>query len=97
MHYTVLYALNLDRAVQLYQMFPQLVKAVLVEGSETWDCFKDTENCVKTEDNPQGIPIWKIFTVRTLPSALSSSLLTWKYQSSPSGLNLSIHSVRNGP
>lgn len=80
MHYTVLYALNLDRAVQLYQMFPQLVKAVLVEGSGTWDCFKDTENCVKTEDNPQGIPIWKIFTVRTLPSALSSSLLTCKYK-----------------
>lgn len=66
MHYTVLYALNLDRAVQLYQMFPQLVKAVLVEGSEIWDCHKDTENCVESESNPQGIPIWKMFTVRVL-------------------------------
>lgn len=63
-NFTILYALNNDRAVQLYQLFPKMVKAVLLEVPEVYDCHADTVNCVLSDRNPHGIPIWKIFSVR---------------------------------
>jgi hypothetical protein len=48
--------------VQLYHMIPDLVKAVLVEPSDTYACFKDVENCVRSSQNPDGIPLWKLFS-----------------------------------
>jgi len=58
--YTFLYALNLERTVQIYHMMPDLVKVVLVEASDSHKCFKDKENCILSSQNPYGIPAWKI-------------------------------------
>ncbi|KZP09351.1 glycosyltransferase family 18 protein [Athelia psychrophila] len=60
--YTFLYASSLDRAVQLYQLFPTLVRAMVVEPEEADDCWLDTAHCLLSDENPDGIPAWKIFT-----------------------------------
>lgn len=60
--YTFLYAYSLDRAVQLYQLFPELVTAVLVESDESQACWDNTEYCLLSDWNPDGIPAWKIFS-----------------------------------
>lgn len=70
MNYTILYSLNNDRAVQLYQTFPQLVKAVLLEPPDVWECFRDEESCVQSERNPHGIPIWKVSFAFSSPSVI---------------------------
>ncbi|KAJ7181615.1 hypothetical protein C8R43DRAFT_1170653, partial [Mycena crocata] len=61
MGYSYLYSASMERSVQMYQMFPDLVKAVLVEGEESGFCFED-EYCIMNETNPHGIPAWKIFS-----------------------------------
>jgi hypothetical protein len=48
--------------MQLYQMFPDLVKAVLADDEEAERCFQDTQECTLSEENPIGIPPWKIFS-----------------------------------
>lgn len=61
MGYTYLYAQEMDRALQLYSLFPDLVKMVLMEQGDVFACFEDKITCQKNEDNPDGIPLWKIF------------------------------------
>ncbi|KAJ7770987.1 hypothetical protein DFH07DRAFT_879501 [Mycena maculata] len=65
MGYTYLYGYNgeknMDRTIQLYQMFPDLVKAILVEDPVAYWCFSEGE-CVRSDYNPNGLPIWKIFS-----------------------------------
>lgn len=52
----------MDRTIQLYQTFPHLVKAVIVEDSEAFSCFANTADCIMSERNPGGIPAWKMFS-----------------------------------
>lgn len=73
MNYTILYSLNIDRAVQLYQTFPQLVKAIFLEPPDVWDCYRDEESCVQSERNPHGIPIWKVRFITAFYSVTSPS------------------------
>jgi len=62
MGYTFLYTSSLAQTVQLYQTFPDLVKAIIGEGEEASDCFDDKDNCALSTDNPTGIPPWKFFS-----------------------------------
>jgi len=62
MGYTLLYTNNMERTVQLYHMMPDLIKAILVESPDTHECFEDEENCILSSRNPDGIPVWKIFS-----------------------------------
>ena len=62
MGYTFLYTLNIERTVQLYHMMPELIKAIIMEGSDAHACFEDEQNCVLSGRNPDGIPAWKIFS-----------------------------------
>lgn len=62
LNYTILYSLNNDRAVQLYQMFPRLVKAILLTPEDIRACNSDIENCIQSDMNPNGIPLYKTFT-----------------------------------
>jgi hypothetical protein len=48
--------------IQFYKMFPDLVKLIFVDEEESFRCFQDTEDCAISEQNPIGIPLWKIFT-----------------------------------
>lgn len=43
-------------------MMPDLVKAVIVEASDSHVCFADEEYCIMSSLNPEGIPAWKIFS-----------------------------------
>lgn len=54
--------LSLWSGTRRYQLFPDLVVAVLMEDAVVDECFSDGVNCVKTNHNPDGIPLWKMFS-----------------------------------
>ncbi|KAF8306935.1 hypothetical protein DL93DRAFT_2088306 [Clavulina sp. PMI_390] len=60
--YTYLFAKELDRALQFYQLFPDLVVAILMEQDNVIACFNDKVGCVKSKENLDGLPIWKLFS-----------------------------------
>ncbi|KAJ7194606.1 hypothetical protein GGX14DRAFT_576305 [Mycena pura] len=45
--------------MELYRMFPDLVKAIQVEGEDSRACFSDPF-CVLSKQNPYGISAWKM-------------------------------------
>ncbi|KAJ7464576.1 hypothetical protein FB451DRAFT_1042352 [Mycena latifolia] len=60
--YTVLYAQDMVEAVQIYRMVPDLVKIVIVNDDDSFACWKNTERCRKTAQNPTGIPAHKMLS-----------------------------------
>lgn len=60
--YTYLYAESDERALQLYQLFPSVVRAVLMEPDSVNNCFRDGNHCIKSDINPEGFPIWLLFS-----------------------------------
>ncbi|KAJ7094392.1 hypothetical protein C8R44DRAFT_590286, partial [Mycena epipterygia] len=62
MGYSYLYSQSMEHTIHLYQMFPDLVRAVFSEGEDSKSCFDDT-GCTMSHYNPSGIPAWKIFSV----------------------------------
>lgn len=67
MGYTFLYSGHLERTIQLYHMMPDLVKLIIADGDNAFDCFLDDENCVLSRQNPDGIPAWKMFSFNFWP------------------------------
>ncbi|KAJ7462127.1 hypothetical protein FB451DRAFT_1140209 [Mycena latifolia] len=61
MGYSVLYAPNVERAIQLYHLFHALVRIVITHPAQANECWAHT-GCARTRDNPAGIPVWKIFS-----------------------------------
>ncbi|KZP31529.1 hypothetical protein FIBSPDRAFT_724484 [Athelia psychrophila] len=61
--FTYLITAHYQRAIQLYQTVPDLVRAVFLQPEEVQECFDDKEFCVLSDGNPDGIPIWKIFAL----------------------------------
>ncbi|KAJ7485670.1 hypothetical protein FB451DRAFT_1083152 [Mycena latifolia] len=61
MGYTVMFAISLESSVQLYHMFANLVKVIITNPDQAHACFKQT-TCVRSAENPAGIPAWKIFS-----------------------------------
>ncbi|KAJ6534589.1 hypothetical protein DFH09DRAFT_1091919 [Mycena vulgaris] len=59
--YTVLYAGSLPEAVHLYRIIPDLVKIVILNDWESFKCDADKANCIQSDQNPTGIPIYKPF------------------------------------
>ncbi|VDB95290.1 unnamed protein product [Peniophora sp. CBMAI 1063] len=57
--YTSIFATDNTDIVRIYQMFPSLVVAVIYEPFDLDWCLGD-ENCIKSDRNPWGIPIWKL-------------------------------------
>ncbi|KAJ6470920.1 hypothetical protein C8R45DRAFT_1014892 [Mycena sanguinolenta] len=67
--YSFLYSTgSKDRMSQLYAMFRHLVVAVLADTSDIKECFHDRD-CVLMENNPRGIPAWKLFSFHFWGSA----------------------------
>ncbi|KAF7302255.1 hypothetical protein MIND_00792500 [Mycena indigotica] len=52
---------GLSRTIDYYRMFPDLVKAVIAESDQAFNCFDDPR-CILNRDNPYGIPVWKILS-----------------------------------
>ncbi|KAJ7291569.1 hypothetical protein C8J57DRAFT_218447 [Mycena rebaudengoi] len=53
--YSYLYSLNMERTMQLYYMFRELVLSILLDASDTQSCFQDHE-CILMGHKPYGIP-----------------------------------------
>ncbi|CAK5269440.1 unnamed protein product [Mycena citricolor] len=47
-------------AQRVYRLFPDQVKALVMDARDIEDCLKDRINCVRTPNNLPGIPIWKM-------------------------------------
>jgi len=64
MGYTVIYTPypSLVHAVQFYKIFPDLVKLVIMDSKDAFDCHDDLHNCIVSESNPTGISPWKVFS-----------------------------------
>lgn len=58
--YTVLHARDMEEATKTYQIFPNLVKMVLVNDWHAFDCWKETGWCLQSPQNPTGIPAYKV-------------------------------------
>lgn len=70
-------------------MFPSLVSAVIYEPFDLDWCLGD-ENCIKTDRNPWGIPLWKVsLSSHIYPAPLTegstTQLLMFTYWSQPKG------------
>ncbi|KAF9513443.1 hypothetical protein BS47DRAFT_1372531 [Hydnum rufescens UP504] len=62
MGYSYFFISTTQQMVQLYQIFPHLVKAIIQEGSDVEHCRTGDEFCILRPDHPEGIPIWKLFS-----------------------------------
>ncbi|KAJ6470927.1 hypothetical protein C8R45DRAFT_836608 [Mycena sanguinolenta] len=83
--YSFLYSTgSKDRMSQLYAMFRNLVVAVLADTSDIKECFHDRD-CVLMENNPRGIPAWKLFSFHFWGSA--DNPLGRKWTLSPEPVN----------
>ncbi|KAF8211115.1 hypothetical protein K438DRAFT_1569743 [Mycena galopus ATCC 62051] len=60
MGYSVLYARNIETAIQLYHQYANLITMVIANHEQIQWCFR-TEVCGRTAANPAGIPLWKLF------------------------------------
>lgn len=45
-----------------------LFSVVIVKGENTWNCF-NSPACIKSDENPFGIPIWSVFAHHFWPSS----------------------------
>jgi hypothetical protein len=50
------------RAIEIYRMFPELVKVVFMDPDDAFDCVSDIQDCTLSIHNPNGIPPWKVFS-----------------------------------
>jgi len=84
--YTYLFAFENDHVVRLHQMFPSLVIAIFMENDKQEDCWKDEFNCIKSEHNPYGVPIWKILTFHYWIQAQGPLGANWTLNPEPYGM-----------
>ena len=64
MGYTIVYTPypSLQYAIEFYKMFPDLVKLIIMDSKDSFDCYGDRHHCVASESNPTGIPPWKVLS-----------------------------------
>lgn len=58
--YSFFFAFNHHQLAERYRMFPELVKVVIAQSPLVHDCLASPE-CIKSRDNPLGVPLWKLF------------------------------------
>jgi len=46
----------------MHSLFPSHVVGIIMENDFVHRCFADTKHCIKSPENPQGLPIWKLFS-----------------------------------
>ncbi|KAL0952646.1 hypothetical protein HGRIS_006890 [Hohenbuehelia grisea] len=61
MGYTTLFAPRNEEMAGTYRRYPALIKAVILEGSDSEQCFNNPR-CIKTATHPLGVPAWKMFS-----------------------------------
>ncbi|KAJ7693592.1 hypothetical protein B0H17DRAFT_1059112 [Mycena rosella] len=76
MGYTVLLTFNMHSATQLYHIFANLVKMVIVNPEQADGCLREA-SCVRSEKNPAGIPAWKLFSFCWWPGPANPLGANW--------------------
>ncbi|KZT20785.1 glycosyltransferase family 18 protein [Neolentinus lepideus HHB14362 ss-1] len=61
MNYTFIYSKNNVELAAQYRQFPDLVKVIIIECEAAANCFSSSD-CIKSEHNPLGVPVWKLFS-----------------------------------
>ncbi|KAJ7729672.1 hypothetical protein DFH07DRAFT_895489 [Mycena maculata] len=56
-------ARNLDFALSVYRLFSTQVRAVIFDGTEFEACLTDIQKCIRSSENLDGIPVWKMFSL----------------------------------
>lgn len=56
-----MYSNSISELVQLHTLLHSQVLAVIMHDTELSACFSDTKSCIKSAQNPSGLPIWKLF------------------------------------
>jgi hypothetical protein len=51
-----------ERTMQIHRMFPELVKIIIMDSGQSFECVEDIYECTLNKHNPTGIPPWKVFT-----------------------------------
>lgn len=41
-------------------MFPHLVVAIIAEAASIFNCWEDESDCLLSENNAYGLPVWKL-------------------------------------
>ena len=79
MGYTFIYAPypSLVHINQIYRIFPDLVKLIIGDTGDAFGCYHDTRDCALTDDNPTGIPPWKIFSFVFWPGSHNPLGIKW--------------------
>ncbi|KAJ7477175.1 hypothetical protein B0H11DRAFT_1864853 [Mycena galericulata] len=60
--YTVLQVESLREAAEVYRIMPERVNIVLVDDWQSFLCWKDKKGCLRAEQNPDGIPGFKLLS-----------------------------------
>ena len=58
--YTYLFANQWRDAVFYHNLLPDLVVAVIMSPETMAGCWEDKVDCVKSLQNPNGLPLWKV-------------------------------------
>ncbi|KAJ7265868.1 hypothetical protein B0H12DRAFT_173853 [Mycena haematopus] len=93
--YTVLYAESLREAVQVYRLLPDLVRIVIVDDWHSFMCWQDKHECLRTEQNPTGIPGYKLLSFYFWPFPRHPLGPRWILSPEPYHLQTASESVAN--
>ncbi|KAJ7505458.1 hypothetical protein B0H11DRAFT_1978816 [Mycena galericulata] len=74
---------DMNWAQSVYALFPSQVRAVIFDPAALKSCFQDTRGCLRSPDNLQGIPAWKMFSYSYLPDGQPTSPLGFAWTLSP--------------
>ncbi|KAJ6470624.1 hypothetical protein C8R47DRAFT_1222519 [Mycena vitilis] len=59
----------------IHALFPSYTRAVIFEPPELTECVEDTRECLRSPENQDGIPVWKLFTWTQYPGGQPASPL----------------------
>lgn len=62
MGYTYLFSDSGPGLIMMHSLFPSHVVGIIMESDGVLNCYTDTKHCVKSPENPHGLPIWKLFS-----------------------------------
>ena len=60
LEYTYLFANQWRDAIFYHNLLPDLVVAVIMSPETMAGCWEDKFDCVKSSQNPNGLPLWKV-------------------------------------
>ncbi|KAJ7745519.1 hypothetical protein B0H14DRAFT_2986299 [Mycena olivaceomarginata] len=93
--YTVIHVEDLQEAVQVYRLLPNLVRIVIVDDWDSFLCWKDKQGCLRTEQNPTGIPGYKLLSFYFWPFPRHPLGPRWVLSPEPYHLQTASESVSN--